>query len=90
MTLQALSGRTGGLGLDRRSRQVLARTTVAALVMTGAVILSVVSLPGRTPALVEAIVGVLVGLAVYGAALSVMRVREFVEIVRRLRGRRAG
>jgi hypothetical protein len=58
--------------------------------MTGAVILSVVALPGRPPALVEAIVGVLVGLAVYGAALSVMRVREFVEIVRRLRGRRSG
>ena len=90
MTLQALSGRTGGLGLDRRSRQVIARTTVAALVMTGAVILSLVALPGRPPALVEAIVGVLVGLAVYGAALSIMRVPEIVEIVRRLRGRHSG
>jgi putative peptidoglycan lipid II flippase len=90
MTLQSLSNRTGGLGLDLRSRQVLARTTVAAAVMTGAVILALVALPDGLAALVEAIVGVLVGLAVYAAALSAMRVREIAEIIRRLRGRRAG
>jgi putative peptidoglycan lipid II flippase len=90
MALRSLAGRTGGLGLDQRSRQMLVRTTVAALVMTVAVRLAVVALPGRPPALVEAVVGVLVGLAVYAAALSAMRVRELTEIVRRLRGRRSG
>jgi putative peptidoglycan lipid II flippase len=90
MTLQSLSHRTDGLGLDLRSRQVIARTTVAAAVMTGAVILALVALPESLPALVEVIVGVLVGLAVYAAALTAMRVREIAEIVRRLRGRRSG
>jgi hypothetical protein len=32
----------------------------------------------------------LVGVVVYGAALSAMRVREMAEIVRRLRARRSG
>jgi putative peptidoglycan lipid II flippase len=90
MTLRSLAGRTGGLGLDRRSRQMLLRTTVAAVVMMLAVRLAVIALPGDPPALVEAVVGVLVGVAVYGAGLSVMRVREIAEIVRRLRGRRSG
>ncbi len=90
MTLQALARRTGGLGLDPRSRQVLARTMVAVVVMTGAVILAVMALPGRPHALVEVTVGMLVGVAVYSAALSAMRVREIAEIVRRLRGRRTG
>jgi putative peptidoglycan lipid II flippase len=90
MALRSLAGRAGGLGLDQRSRQMLVRTTVAALVMAAAVRLAVVALPGRPPALVEAVVGVLVGLAVYAAALSVMRVREVAEIIRRLRGRRSG
>jgi putative peptidoglycan lipid II flippase len=90
MALRSLGGRTGGLGLDQRSRQMLTRTTVAALVMTLAVRLAVVALPGRPPALVEVTVGVLVGVAVYGAALSAMRVREIAEIVRRLRARRSG
>jgi hypothetical protein len=35
-------------------------------------------------------VGVLVGLAVYSAALSAMRVREVAEIIRRLRRRHSG
>jgi hypothetical protein len=63
---------------------------VAALVMTGAVRLAVVALPGHPSALVQAVVGVVVGLAVYAAALSAMRVREMAEILKRLRGRRAG
>jgi putative peptidoglycan lipid II flippase len=88
MALRSLAGRTGGVGLDQRGRQVLARTTVAALVMLGAVRLAVVALPGGAPPLVEAAVGVLVGVVVYGAALSAMRVREMAEIVRRLRARR--
>jgi putative peptidoglycan lipid II flippase len=90
MALRSLAGRVGGLGLDLRSRQVLARTTVAALIMTVAVRLAVVALPGRPHDIVEAAVGVLVGVVVYAGALSVMRVREVAEIARRLRGRRAG
>src|SRR5207302_1830425 len=89
MALRSLARRTGGLGLDLKGRQVLARTTVAALVMTGAVRLAVVALPGRPPDLVEAAVGVLVGVVVYGAALSAMRVREVAEIVKGLRARAA-
>jgi hypothetical protein len=58
--------------------------------MTGAVILVLVALPGRPHALVKLVVGVLIGVAVYAVALSVMRVGEMAEIVRRLRGRRAG
>jgi hypothetical protein len=90
MALRSLSGRAGGLGLDLRSRQVLARTAVAVVVMTLAVRLAVWAVPGRPPDLVEAALGVLVGVGVYAGALSVMRVREVAEIVRRLRGRRAG
>jgi len=90
VSLRALARRTGGLGLDLRGRQVLARTTVAALVMTLAVRLAVVALPGRAPAMVEAGVGVVVGVVVYGGALSAMRVREVGEILRRLRARRSG
>jgi hypothetical protein len=90
MALRSLAGRTGGLGLDSPSRQMLVRTMVAALVMTGAVRLAVVALPGGAPALAEAVVGVLVGVAVYAAALSAMRVREVAEIIRRLRARSAG
>lgn len=90
MTLQSLAKRIDGIGLDLRSRQVIARTTVATAVMTGAVILVLVALPDSLPALVEVIAGVSVGVALYGAALSAMRVREIAEIVRRLRGRRAG
>jgi putative peptidoglycan lipid II flippase len=90
MALRALTGRTGGLGLDLRSRQMLARTSVAATVMTLAVWLAVMALPGRPPALVQAAAGVVVGVAVYAGALSRMRVREMAEIVRRLRARRAG
>ncbi|HKN40408.1 MAG TPA: murein biosynthesis integral membrane protein MurJ [Acidimicrobiia bacterium] len=90
MALRSLSRRTGGLGLDLKSRQVLVRTVVAALVMTGAVRLTVVALPGQAPAIVEATVGVLVGVVVYGAALSAMRVREMAEIMKRLRTRLAG
>jgi putative peptidoglycan lipid II flippase len=90
MTLQSLSNRTDGVGLDRRSRQVIARTVVAAAVMAGAVILALLALPDSVPALVEAIVGVLVGIAVYAAALTAMRVREIAEIVRRLRRRHSG
>jgi putative peptidoglycan lipid II flippase len=90
MALRSLSGRAGGLGLDLRSRQVLARTTVAALVMTLAVQLTVMVLPDRAPDLAEALGGVLVGLVVYAGALSVMRVREVAEIMRRLRGRAVG
>jgi putative peptidoglycan lipid II flippase len=89
MVLRALARRTEGLGLDVRSRQVLARTTVAALVMTLAVWLALVALPGRPPAIVEAAVGVAVGVVVYTAALSAMRVREVAEIMRRLRAGRA-
>ena len=55
-----------------------------------AVRLAVVVLPGHPPDIVEALVGVAVGVAVYGGALSAMRVREVAEIVRRLRSRRAG
>jgi len=90
MALRALSRRTGGIGLDLRSRQMLVRTLVAVLVMTLAVRLAVIALPGRPANIVQALVGVIVGLAVYGAALSAMRVREVAEIIRRLRGRRAG
>ncbi|HEU5448804.1 MAG TPA: murein biosynthesis integral membrane protein MurJ [Acidimicrobiia bacterium] len=90
MTLQSLAKRIDGIGLDLRSRQVIARTTVATAAMTGAVVLTLVALPDSLPALVEVVVGVLVGVALYGAALSAMRVREIAEIVRRLRGRRAG
>jgi putative peptidoglycan lipid II flippase len=89
MSLRSLARRTGGLGLDRRARQVLARTAVAAVLMTLAVWLAVTALPGRPPALVEAVVGVLVGVVVYIAALSRMRVREVAEVMRRLRARRA-
>jgi putative peptidoglycan lipid II flippase len=90
MALRSLSRRTGGLGIDLKTRQVLVRTTVAAGVMTLAVLLAVRALPGRAPELVEAIVGVAVGVVVYGAALSAMRVREMAEIIRRLRSRLAG
>jgi putative peptidoglycan lipid II flippase len=90
VALRALARRTGGLGVDLKARQVLARTAVAALVMTLAVRLAVVALPGRPPALVEATVGVLVGVVVYAGALSAMRVREVAEILRRLRARRSG
>ena len=90
MALRSLAGRAGGLGLDLRSRQVLARTAVAAVVMTLAVRLAVLALPDRPPDLLEAAVGMLVGVGVYAGALSAMRVREMAEIMRRLRGRRAG
>jgi hypothetical protein len=66
---------------------MLVRTLVAALVMTLAVWLAVVALPGQPPDLLEAVVGVLVGVVVYGAALSAMRVREVAEILRRVRRR---
>jgi uncharacterized integral membrane protein len=58
--------------------------------MTGAVILTLLALPNALPALVELIVGVLIGVVLYAAALSIMRVGEIAEIVRRLRGRRSG
>jgi len=90
MALRSLSGRTGGLGLDLKTRQMLVRTLVAALVMTLAVRLAVMALPGHPPDIAEAVAGVLVGVAVYGACLSAMRVREMAEILRRLRARRAG
>ena len=90
MTLQSLAKRIDGIGLDLRSRQVIARTTVATALMTGAVVLALLALPDSLPALVDVVVGVLVGVALYGAALSVMRVGEIAEIVRRLRRRRAG
>ena len=90
MALRSLARRTDGLGVDLRGRQVLARTTVAALVMTLAVRLAVVALPGRPPALVEAAVGVFVGVSIYVVALSAMRVREMAEIIRRLRNLRSG
>jgi putative peptidoglycan lipid II flippase len=90
MALRSLSSRSGGLGLDRRTRMMLTRTAVAALVMTLAVRLAVALLPGNPPDIVEAGFGVLVGVAVYAGALSLMRVREVAEIVRRLRGRRSG
>ena len=90
MTLQSLSNRIAGIGLDVRSRQVIARTTLAVAVMTAAVILALLALPDRLPALVDVVVGVVVGVAVYGGALSAMRVREIAEIVRRLRRRRSG
>jgi hypothetical protein len=48
------------------------------------------ALPGRPPEVVEAIVGVIAGVVVYGAALSAMRVREMAEIIRRLRTRLTG
>ena len=89
MTLRSLARRTDGLGIDLGNRQVLARTTVAALVMAAAVWLAVKALPGGAPSLVEAMVGVLVGVVVYTAALSRMRVREVAEIMRRLRLRRS-
>ena len=87
---RTLAKRIDGIGLDLRSRQVIARTTVATALMTVAVILALVALPDSLPALVDVVVGVSVGVALYGAALSVMRVREIAEIVRRLRGRRSG
>jgi putative peptidoglycan lipid II flippase len=90
MALRSLARRTDGLGLDLRSRQVLARTAVAALVMTLAVWLAVVALPGRPLAIVEVATGVAVGVVVYIAALSAMRVREVAEIRRRLRASRPG
>jgi putative peptidoglycan lipid II flippase len=90
IALRSLAGRTDGLGIDLRGRQVLARVTVASVVMTLAVRLAVVVVPGRPPALVEATVGIAVGVAVYVAALSAMRVREIAEIMRRLRSRSAG
>ncbi|HKY77402.1 MAG TPA: murein biosynthesis integral membrane protein MurJ [Acidimicrobiia bacterium] len=90
MALQSLANRIDGIGLDLRSRQVIARTTVATAVMTGAVVLALLALPDSLPALVDLVVGVLVGVALYAAALSAMRVREIAEIVRRLRGRRSG
>jgi putative peptidoglycan lipid II flippase len=90
MALQSLANRIDGIGLDLRSRQVIARTTVATALMTGAVVLALLALPDSVPALVDLVVGVLVGVALYAAALSAMRVREIAEIVRRLRGRRSG
>jgi putative peptidoglycan lipid II flippase len=90
MALRSLSAMAGGLGLDRRGRQVLARTVVAAVVMTLAVRLGRLALPGRPPAAAEAAVGVLIGVVVYAGALSAMRVREVAEILRRLRRRRSG
>ena len=88
--LRALARRTGGLGVDLRSRQMLARTAVAAAIMAVAVRLAVMALPGRPPSLVQAAAGVVVGVSVYFAALSAMRVREVAEIIRRLRSRRSG
>ena len=90
MTLRSLAGRTGGVGLDLRSRQVLARTAAAVLVMMAAVGGALLVLPDGTPDLVETAVGVVVGLLVYTGALSAMRVREVAEILRRLRGRTPG
>jgi putative peptidoglycan lipid II flippase len=90
MTLQSLAKRIDGIGLDLRSRQVIARTTVATALMTGAVVLALCALPDSLPALLDVVVGVLIGVALYAGALSVMRVGEIAEIVRRLRGRRAG
>jgi putative peptidoglycan lipid II flippase len=90
MTLQSLAKRIDGIGLDLRSRQVIARTTVATALMTGAVVLALFALPDSLPALLDVVVGVLIGVALYAGALSVMRVGEIAEIVRRLRGRRAG
>ena len=90
MTLQSLAKRIDGIGLDLRSRQVIARTVVATALMTGAVVLMQMALPATVPSLVELVVGVAVGVVVYAAMLSVMRVREIAEILRRLRGRRSG
>jgi putative peptidoglycan lipid II flippase len=90
MTLQSLAKRIVGIGLDLRSRQVIARTAVATALMTGAVVLMQMALPDSVPSLVELVVGVLIGVVIYAGALSVMRVREIAEIVRRLRGRRSG
>ncbi|HEY4410440.1 MAG TPA: murein biosynthesis integral membrane protein MurJ [Acidimicrobiia bacterium] len=90
MALRALAPRTGGLGLDLKTRQVLVRTLVAAVIMTLAVRLAVVVVPGRPPDIVKALVGVAVGVAVYGACLSAMRVREMAELLRRLRNRLTG
>ncbi|HET9770322.1 MAG TPA: hypothetical protein VFS16_05495, partial [Acidimicrobiia bacterium] len=64
-----------------------ARTAVGSVVMTLAVWLAVTALPGDPPALIEAVVGMLVGVVVYLAALSRMRVREVAEIIRRVRAR---
>ena len=90
MTLRSLAGRTGGLGVDRRGRQALARMSAAVLVMMLAVGLTLLAIPKGAPDLVELAIGVLVGVVVYTAALSVMRVREVAEIARRLRGRPPG
>ncbi len=90
LTLRSLAARTGGLGIDLRTRQVLARTAAAVLVMLAAVGLALTALPGGAPDLVEVAVGVVVGLGIYTGALSAMRVREVAEIVRRLRRRPTG
>jgi putative peptidoglycan lipid II flippase len=90
MALRRLARRTDGLGIDRRNRQVLVRVAVGSALMVLSVRLAVVALPGRPPRVAEAMVGVAVGVAVYGAALSAMRVREVAEIIRRLRSRVGG
>ena len=89
LALAALRKRLGGLD-GRRTLASVGRMAVAAGVMAAAVWLTtqVVGDDSGTGAVVQTVVGVLVGLVVYGVALIALRVPEVVELRERLRARR--
>jgi putative peptidoglycan lipid II flippase len=80
VALRTLHRRTGGL-LSRDVTARLVRIGVAAMVMAVAVRLALDVLPDGTVAGMRVAVGVVVGLAVYGSALVVLRVREVAELI---------
>jgi putative peptidoglycan lipid II flippase len=82
--LRALSRRTGGL-ITRDIPAGLARMGMAAAVMAIAVRLALAVLPDTTVSGMKVVVGVAVGVVVYGSALVIFRVREVSELLARRR-----
>jgi putative peptidoglycan lipid II flippase len=85
--LRCLGRRTGGIAVPHLVA-ALARISAAALAMTGAVAIAVQLFPAGTPPAVTVVAGLVVGVAVYGAALAALRVREVAELLERRRARR--
>jgi putative peptidoglycan lipid II flippase len=89
VAFRSLSRRTAGL-FHRDVVARLVRIGLAAVVMTVAVRLALDLLPADTAAAMSVAVGVIVGVAVYGLALVVFRVREVAELLGRRRARHSG
>jgi putative peptidoglycan lipid II flippase len=89
LALAALRRKLGGLD-GRRTLASASRMAAAAAVMAAAVwaTTQVVGDDSGSGALVRTVVGVVVGIAVYAAALFALRVPEAVELLDRLRARR--